>query len=108
MKHTVIVTAFKRFHRGTLRGFANIYVAEIRMSIRDIAVHESASGARWVQPPAKPLIDGAGVAERDGGGRIQYALIFNFDDRAVREAFSKAVVAALLKFEPDAFNETAA
>jgi hypothetical protein len=90
-----------------LRGFANIYVAELHMSICDLAVHEGASGARWVQLPAKPLLDDAGVAGRDGGGRIQYALIFNFDSRAVREAFSAAVCSALLRFEPDAFNEAA-
>jgi hypothetical protein len=106
-KHTIIVTAFKPFHRGTLRGFANIYVAELHMSIRDLAIHEGASGARWVQPPAKPLIDSDGNVQRTSDGRIQNALIFNFDDRATSQAFSAAVCGALSRFNPDAFTETA-
>jgi hypothetical protein len=106
-KLNVVVTAFKPFHRGTLAGFANIFVAEMHLIIRDIAVHQSSYGARWVQLPAKPLLDPGGDAKRTSDGRIQYVPVLHFDSRAVSEAFSAAVCSALIRFDPNAFSEGA-
>ena len=67
-------------------------------------MHRHAS-AHWAALPAKPMVDRDGTLRRTSDGRIEYAQILGFDGRKVREAFSKAVVAALLRFQSDAFNE---
>src|SRR5258708_35157269 len=106
-KLTVTVTSFRPVHRGTLVGFCTAYISELRLTVYDIAVHQHASGAHWAQLPARPMVDRDGTIHRTSDGRIQYSLLLRFD-KEVNEAFSKAVVAALLKFAPDAFSESAA
>lgn len=109
MKHTVVTTAFRAFHRGTLRGFATIHIRELHLTVHDIAIHQQAGGTCWVQLPAKPLLDRDGNPKRTGAGKIEYARILNFDSRAVADAFSDAVIEALLTFNPTVFdNESAA
>ena len=107
-KFTVRVTAFRPLHRNTLRGFCNVYIAELHLVVRDVAVHEYASGARWVVLPARPVVDHDGVAKRTSAGKIEYASLLSFDSRAVSEAFSAATVAGLLKFNPHALDEESA
>jgi hypothetical protein len=105
-KLTLTVTDFKPLHRNTLVGFATVHVKEMCITIRDVAIHQKGN-SRWAQVPAKPQIDKAGHAiTRDG--KIQYAAILEFDNRAVRDAFSSAVIAALLDHAPDAFDGVAA
>jgi hypothetical protein len=88
--------------RNTLRGFAEISVAEMRLRIRDVAIHEKGE-SRWAQLPAKPQIkDGSLV--KDVTGKVQYVHIPDFDSREVRDAFSRAVVQAVLERAPEAFN----
>ena len=106
-KLTVHATAFRPYCRGTLRGFANIHIPEIHLCICDVAVHRSASGASWAQLPARPVVDD-GELRRTELGKIEYAQLLTFDDRATREAFSAAVIRALLEFNPHAFDEAAA
>ena len=107
-KHTLIVTNFRRFRRGTLFGWASVYISELRLTACDVAVHRHASGAHWVALPARPVVSRDGVVSRTSDGRIQYAQLLRFDSREVSEAFSKAVVAALLRFNPNAFDDSAA
>ena len=71
-KLTVIVTAFRPLHRNTLRGFCNVYIAELHLVVRDVAVHEYASGGRWVVLPARPVVDN-GVVRLTDAGKIEYA-----------------------------------
>ena len=52
MKHSIVVTHFKRLCRGSLIGFANIFIAELHLSVRDVAIHRSAGGNCWAQLPA--------------------------------------------------------
>jgi hypothetical protein len=54
-KLTIIVTNFRRFRRGTLFGYATVYIPELRLSACDVAVHRHASGASWVALPARPV-----------------------------------------------------
>jgi hypothetical protein len=103
-KFTVRVVAFHPLTRNTLRGFMTVRIAELALTIRDVAVHEHANGSRWAQLPAKPQIDRAGTARRNADGKIEYTAILEFENRAVRDAFSAAVVRALLEFEPRAFE----
>jgi hypothetical protein len=102
-KLSVSCRAFHPLHRNTLRGFAEIRIDELCLSIRDVALHQKGD-ARWAQLPAKPQVrDGALV--RDDSGKVQYIHMMDFDSRAVRDAFSAAVINAVLEFAPAAFDD---
>jgi hypothetical protein len=104
-KFSITVLDFKPLHRNTLVGFANIRIAEMHLEIRDVAIHVK-GGSRWAQLPAKPMIDRDGAAIRDSTtGKIAYTNLFEFTDRATRDAFSHAVIAALLDACPNALVE---
>jgi len=108
MKHTVTVLKFRPFRRNTLVGFATIRIDALGLDIGEV-IHQRPNGHRWTTLPAKPLLGANGAALRNSDGRIVYASVLGFRDRAVGEAFSEAALAALLKFAPDASkNETAA
>ena len=101
-KLIITCLGFYPLHRNTLRGFAEVRINELRLVIRDIAIHQKGS-ARWVQLPAKPQMrDGELV--HDEHGKIQYFHLMSFDNRAVSDAFSAAVIRALLEFAPSAFE----
>jgi hypothetical protein len=102
-KFTVTCGSFHPLIRNTLRGFAEITIAEMRLTIRDVAIHQKGD-ARWAQLPAKPQIkDGALV--KDATGKVQYIHIMDFDSREVRDAFSRAVVQAVLERQSEAFDQ---
>lgn len=104
-KFAVVCDEFKPMHRHTLRGFATIRIAELRLTIRDIAIHQKGD-ARWAQLPPKPQVTRDGqVITKDG--KIQYTVLLEFNDRMTRDAFSHAVIAAILDRVPHAFAETA-
>ena len=105
-KLTITCSEFRPFHRNTLRGFAEIEIAELQLTIKDVAVHAK-DGARWAQLPAKPQVrDGALV--KDASGKVQYSPVMDFATRAVRDAFSAAVIRAVLEHARDAFAEVTA
>jgi hypothetical protein len=88
--------------RNTLRGFTTIKIEAMRLSICEIAVHEK-DGKAWAQLPSRPrIMDSVIVAGDDG--KPEYSPQFEFDNSAVRNAFSDAVVRAVLKFAPDALE----
>jgi hypothetical protein len=95
----VACTFFRRWPKNTLCGFASIKIAEIGLTIHDVAVHQKGS-ARWAQRPARPQVHD-GVLVKDDEGKILYAKIMDFDDRS---AFSTAVVKAVIEHAPDAFD----
>lgn len=102
MKLTLECLEFKPVHRNTLRGFAQIRVAEMRLTVYDVALHDK-GGARWVQLPAKPqLKDGQSV--KDERGKPAYFKVLEFDNDEVRRAFSDRAIQAVLAFAPDAFD----
>ena len=102
-KLTITCRGFYPLHRGTLRGFAEIRINELRLTIRDVVVHEK-NGKRWAQLPAKPQVRDGELVHHEHG-KIQYFHLMNFDSRAVSDAFSAAVIAALLEFAPAAFEK---
>jgi hypothetical protein len=104
-KFKVTCIDFKCIGRNTLCGFATIRVAELRLTIKDVAVHEKGD-ARWAQLPARPQIDKDGTAIRDKTtGKVAYSSLMEFDDRITRDAFSAAVVAAVLERDPKVFED---
>jgi hypothetical protein len=102
-KFTITCRDFKAHRRNTLVGFATVRVAELHLDISDIAVHER-NGGYWAQLPARPMLDKNGVAIRDpASGKVSYANVFQFTDKATRDAFSHAVINAVLRVFPEAF-----
>ena len=106
-KLTVKITEFRAVRRNTLRGFATVLIPEMHLSIHDIGVHQHDNGKRWVSLPAKPVLDRDGNPTRTSEGRIEYARLFSFDSRAVSDAFSAAVIAAVVEFDPAALGVAA-
>jgi len=103
MKLTIEVTGFKRLERGTLVGFADITIRELRLKVHEVALHEKGT-ARWASMPSRPwLKDGIAVRD-DTTGKIQYSSLFEFEDRPTRDAFSAAVWKALVDFDRDAVS----
>lgn len=103
-KLTVTCESFHPLVRNTLRGFAEISIAEMRLTIRDVAIHAKGD-SRWAQLPAKPQIKDGVLVKDPGTGKIQYTPVMEFDGRAVRDAFSRVVIDAVLERAPEAFNE---
>lgn len=93
-KLNVTCTHFRELQRNTLLGFATIRIAEMKISISDVAVHEK-NGKRWAQLPSKPLLDKDKNVLTDDNGKVRYAPIFTFDRKEVEQAFSNAVVKAV-------------
>lgn len=92
-KKTVECLDFRPMDRGSLVGFATIRIAELRLTIKDVGIHDR-DGRRWAQLPAKPQID----REHRGimkDGKLQYNNILTFDSREIADAFSAAVLAAV-------------
>ena len=87
-----------------MRGFATVRIDELKLTLYDVAVHQRDNGARWVGLPAKPVVDSGGSVKRTSDGRIEYVRLFGFDSRAVSDAFSEAVIAALLERDAKAFD----
>jgi hypothetical protein len=106
-KLTLRVTEFRPLRRNTLCGFVTVRVAEMRLTIRDITIHQKGADV-WAQLPARPQLDPDGNTLRDRNtGKISYATLMEFDDRATRDAFAPAVVAALAEFDPAALGGAA-
>jgi hypothetical protein len=101
-KMTVKCESFKPFRKNTLFGFAEILIAEIGLRIKDVTVFEK-NGKRWASLPSKPMLkDNALIRDADGKG--QYVNMLEFSDRDVRDAFSTAVIRAVLEYAPTAFD----
>jgi hypothetical protein len=101
-KMTVTCQDWRPLRRNTLHGFATIRIDEMHLVIHDVAIHEK-DGRQWAQPPAKPQVKD-GLVIKDASGKAQYVNIMEFDGREVRDAFSRAVVSAVLAREPRAFS----
>ena len=103
-KMTITCTDFRPWARNTLVGFAVVNIVELKLTIKDVAIHQK-DGSRWAQLPAKPQIkDGAVV--KDDAGKQQWISIMEFSSREVRDAFSAATIAAVLECTATAFEAT--
>ena len=84
-------------------GKLTVTCLELSLIVDDVAVHETGA-RRWAQLPARPWVrDGALVLDR---GKIQYSPTFRFERREVADAFSAAVIRAVLDRYPQAFEST--
>ena len=55
MKLSIEVVGFKRFERGTLVGFADVVIRELRLKVHEVAVHQK-NGSRWASMPSRPWL----------------------------------------------------
>ena len=94
---SVVCIAFRPFERGTLKGFADLWLRASHLNIRGCAVHEK-NGKRWVQLPARPRLDQNRELDKDKTGRIQYCPVMEFDSREVADRFSEAALKAIDEF----------
>jgi hypothetical protein len=103
-KHVITCQSWRPLRKNSLLGFATVRIDGVRLTIKDIAIHEK-NGRRWAALPARPqLADGKVVMEN---GKPQYFSLMTFDDRTTADAFSDAVIAAVLAHEPRAFADGA-
>ena len=93
-KLTVTCKSWTPRQSGTLQGFATIHIREIRLTIKDVALHAK-NASRWAQLPAKPQVDQDGRVVVNGQGKRQYVTILEWDSKDVADAFSAAVVRAV-------------
>jgi hypothetical protein len=97
-KLAITVKTFKPWRQNTLRGFVDLAVPALHMTIVGCVVHVS-HGKRWIGLPSKPVLDANGVAARDERGKIRYVPVIQFDAKT-RERFSERAVEALLARYP--------
>lgn len=90
------VLEFRTVERGSLKGFAKIRVPEWRLSIDDVGIHES-HGKWWAALPSRPMLDNNKNVVIGEDGKVKYVRSLWFDDRAIADKFSAAVVEAVMK-----------
>jgi hypothetical protein len=105
-KLTLVCKAFRPFEKNTLRGFAEIFVEGMQLTIKDVALHTK-NNARWAALPAKPMLKDGAVL-KDADGKVQYVPVLEFSSRDVSNAFSVAAIEAVIKYAPNAFGAPAA
>jgi hypothetical protein len=101
-KLSIVCLDFKPLCRNTLRGFAVVKVEQMRLVMREVAIHSKGDRA-WAQLPSRPWVKDGRVVTNDDG-KIQYSALLEFDSGEVRTAFSDAVIRALLRFDPHALE----
>jgi hypothetical protein len=80
MELTIEVIAFRRLERGTLCGFADITIRELRIKVHEVALHAKGD-TRWAAMPSRPSVRDGRVVGGDNG-KVQYSPLFEFETRA--------------------------
>jgi hypothetical protein len=101
-KLSIVCLDFKPLCKNTLRGFAVVKIEQMRLVMREVAIHAKADSA-WAQLPSRPWVKDGRVVTNDDG-KVQYSPLLEFDSAAVRTAFSAAVIRAVLAFDPSALE----
>ncbi len=101
-KLSVTCESWKSLRRNTLLGFANVSIGELELKIADVAVHAKGD-RRWAQLPARPWVKNGALVTGDDG-KVQYSPILEFARREVADAFSRAVIEAILRVDPHALE----
>jgi hypothetical protein len=97
MKHTIRCRSFRAVAKGTLRGFATIHVAELRLAIHDVALHKKGE-ARWAQLPSKAVVrDGRHVTPNKATA----------DVKALAREHGPAAIQELARLAAEAMSEQA-
>jgi hypothetical protein len=97
---------FRALPRNTLRGFLDVFMPAIGITIRGVSLHQR-DGRWWASAPGRARVGRDGVQMRDSGGQLQFVPVFEFADRAAQDRFSEAVLAALHVSRPDVLAQHA-
>ena len=96
---TVVIEDLKPIIKNTLRAFCRSRFPS-GMIMADIAIHVS-DGHAWASPPAIRMIDRSGAPMLDSNGKQRWQPIITFSSKAVRDAWSKAVLEGVQNQYPD-------
>jgi hypothetical protein len=94
---------FKPFVKNSLRGFVEVELG-IGLQIKG-ATLQVTEGRAWIGMPARPMIgaDGQPIINQTNG-KPAYQPILGWRNKALSDAFSKAVVKLILEQHPDALD----
>jgi hypothetical protein len=90
----VSIEDFRSLVRNTLRGFARVRLPE-GIILHDVSIHIS-DGKPWASPPGRPMVGRDGRQLKDATGKPQFSPTLTFTSRADRDAFSNAIIEAVL------------
>jgi hypothetical protein len=93
-QRVVVASNWRPREVNTLQGF---FDAELPsgFTLRDLTLHEQ-FGSRWVGLPGKPQLASDGTVRRDPkSGKALYTTVVEIRDKAERERFQAAALAAL-------------
>jgi hypothetical protein len=96
------VEAWTPRRQETLRGYCRVILPN-GMVFCDVRVHAAGKQA-WAKPAGRALLSPDGTTVVRDGERIRHMDIVGFISRDHREAFSRAVISALLDAYPDALD----
>jgi hypothetical protein len=103
-KFSIEIEGFRALKSGSLHGFVDVVINELKLRIIAAPVHES-HGKRWLGSPARPQVDRDGTVRRDErSGKILYVPVLQFTDKRYGDAFGERVIANLLAKWPGAFD----
>ena len=99
----ILISNWKPLRKESLRGFLTATLPS-GMVLHEISVLVS-NGKAWASPPSKPMVGRDGKVLVGDNGKPRYAQLIEFTDKATRDRFSAAVLAALLGAHPEALGE---
>lgn len=88
-------TGWKAIDKGKVVGVAELHLPALGVTITDCMMLRGDSGGEWVNLPSRPMLDRDGKQMLRDDGKKSYAEIFKWKDRAAKDAFSTAAVAAI-------------
>ena len=83
---TIECLRYKEFKKGSLLGFADIFVEKWGVEIKGFSMHFK-DGAKWVNLPSKEF--------QNEEGEMKYSPVFKFRDTDHQKSFCKAVLEAI-------------
>ena len=93
----VKLTNWRADRKGTKRGYCDLVLADVGLTIKGFTVHEN-SGKYWIAPPA---------GESNGpDGKLRYWQFLSFSDGA-KDSLRNAAVDQLRTLAPEIFTNTA-
>jgi hypothetical protein len=100
---SIVIESWRPLAKGALVGFVTAKLPS-GMVIHDATVLRT-NGTAWVSPPGKPMVGSDGTALRDAAtGKMRYAQVLSFADKATRDRFSESVIEALRAAYPEALG----
>jgi hypothetical protein len=104
--YNIRCVGWTRHQQGTRVGFCDVLIPEIGLVINELPVFAQ-NGKRWSLFPAKAQISFDGQVMREpSSGKPKYISVMKITDEDQRRSFSAAVIDAVLKHNPRAFEQT--